>query len=90
MRNGEFLRILSKNRELSDDKIIEKVVKKMKNDALGYNNAQALIAFEYNTPNNTLPIIWADDNQWNSLFKRYDKLYSRKIMRGIENENIFI
>ena len=42
---------------------------------LGYDDTQALIVFPHNTPNNTLPIIWAsDDNeaakaeiQWNPL-----------------------
>jgi hypothetical protein len=28
---------------------------------LGYDNSQALIVFFHNTPNNTLPIIWASD-----------------------------
>lgn len=90
MRNGEFQRMLNENKKLGEDKLLEKIIQKVKNDALGYNNAQALIAFEYNTPNNTLPIIWVDDQQWNPLFKRYDKLYSRQIIGGIENESIFI
>lgn len=45
---------------------------------LGYDDTQALIVFPHNTPNNTLPIIWAsDDNeaakaeiQWNPLWNR--------------------
>jgi hypothetical protein len=44
---------------------------------LGYDDSQALIAFSYNTPNNTLPIIWASSNNekakgmnWNPLFER--------------------
>lgn len=43
---------------------------------LGYANSKALIAFDYTTPNNTLPIIWADsyvENSrcWHPLFPRY-------------------
>jgi len=88
IRNGEFQRIL--NKETDEDKITELVIQKVQNDALGYDNAQMLIAFEYNTPNNTLPIIWADDEQWSPLFKRYDKLYSRHVLGGMENENVYI
>lgn len=43
---------------------------------LGYANSQALIAFDYTTPNNTLPIIWADkyvgnSKCWHPLFPRF-------------------
>ncbi len=47
---------------------------------LGYEDSQALIAFSYNTPNNTLPIIWASAKNekvkgltWNPLFERRKK-----------------
>lgn len=36
---------------------------------LGYDNSQALIVFAYNTPNNTLPIIWSSKN-WIPLYPR--------------------
>lgn len=36
----------------------------------GYKATQALIAFSYGTPNNTLPIIWTD-NKWYPVFPRY-------------------
>lgn len=90
MRNGEFKRIMRMCKKLGEKEILENIIKKVQEDALGYNDAQVLIAFEYNTPNNTLPIIWADDQQWNPLFKRYDKLYSRQIIGGIKHDNIFI
>lgn len=90
MRNGEFQRILDRKKELDEDKVFEEIKQKVKKDALGYNDAQILMAFEYNTPNNTLPIIWADDLYWNPLFKRYDKVYGRQIIGGVEDENIFI
>jgi len=37
---------------------------------LGYNSSQALIAFSYMPPNNTLPIIWASRNEWFPLMPR--------------------
>ncbi len=49
---------------------------------LGYDDSQALLAFHHNTPNNTLPIIWAGvesesepSYSWHPLFTR------RKIIR---------
>lgn len=45
---------------------------------LGYQNCQLLIGFNYNTPDNTLPIIWYDENtgiNWQPIFKRYNKIY---------------
>lgn len=41
----------------------------------GYNDSQLLLSFFYNTPDNTLPIFWVENEQWNSIFKRYDKIY---------------
>lgn len=40
---------------------------------LGYGDAQILLAFSYNTPNNTLPIFWSDRLRWYPLFLRYGK-----------------
>lgn len=45
-----------------------------KKHVLGWDNDQALIAFEHNTPNNTLPIFWAkgtyNGKRWQPLFQR--------------------
>jgi hypothetical protein len=45
-----------------------------KRHALGWDNDQALIAFEHNTPNNTLPIFWAkgryQGSEWQPLYRR--------------------
>jgi hypothetical protein len=47
---------------------------------LGFKNGQLLLAFAYNTPDNTLPIIWADDHNtstnahWQPIFHRYPKV----------------
>jgi hypothetical protein len=36
----------------------------------GFGQIGGLIAFDFNTPNTTLPIIWSDANSWIPLFKR--------------------
>lgn len=46
-------------------------------DKLGFNGSQLLLGFHHNTPDNTLPIIWYDENtvDWWPVFKRYNKIY---------------
>ncbi len=44
---------------------------------LGYGPGQLLLGFHHNTPNNTLPIMWADGvthGTWRPLFRRYGKV----------------
>lgn len=41
---------------------------------LGYGGIGALIAFYYNTPNISLPVIWGNRNSWIPLFKRATKI----------------
>ncbi|MBU8610694.1 MULTISPECIES: phosphoribosyltransferase-like protein [Bacillus] len=36
----------------------------------GFGQIGSLIAFDFNTPNTSLPIIWSDNNSWIPLFKR--------------------
>ena len=45
--------------------------------ALGFKNSQLLISMHHNTPDNTLPIIWFDEEEsiWIPIFKRYNKVY---------------
>ena len=46
--------------------------------SLGYEDCQLLIAFQHNTPDNTLPIFWSEGSDvtpWRPVFKRYPKLY---------------
>lgn len=46
---------------------------------LGYDNTQALIVFPHNTPNNTLPIIWAsNDNETSTGERQWQPLWNRK------------
>lgn len=43
----------------------------------GWGNNQLLLGFQHNTPDNTLPIMWAEGNairRWTPAFKRYAKL----------------
>ena len=42
---------------------------------LGHGGCQFLIGFFHNTPNNTLPVIWKHSDDWQPIFKRYDKIY---------------
>ena len=41
---------------------------------LGYRDGQLLLSFFHNTPDNTLPIFWAE-NTWTPIFKRFHKIY---------------
>lgn len=45
--------------------------------ALGFGNCQLLLSMHHNTPDNTLPIIWFDEDNsiWKPIFKRYNKVY---------------
>lgn len=43
---------------------------------LGWNDTQMLLGFSYNTPDNTLPVFWAEGSAgkaWTPIFKRYPK-----------------
>lgn len=82
--NGEFQRLLDQ------DKTVEAIKNKLKKDALGYDDSEILTVFEYNTPNNSLPIIWVETSEWIPLFKRYEKLYTAQVVGGIKNDNKYI
>nr|WP_294512796.1 hypothetical protein [uncultured Rhodopila sp.] len=44
---------------------------------LGYQDGQLLLAFFYNTPDNTLPVFWSEGSAsapWVPIFKRYHKI----------------
>lgn len=45
--------------------------------ALGWGDCQLLLSLHHNTPDNTLPIIWFDEEKsiWTPIFKRYNKIY---------------
>lgn len=44
------------------------------NHPLGYKDGQLLLGLFHNTPDNTLPIFWADKSKWFPIFKRYPKI----------------
>jgi hypothetical protein len=44
--------------------------KLLKNNPLGYNGSEVAIVFEANCPNNSLPILWSNENNWKPLFRR--------------------
>lgn len=48
----------------------------MRKFPLGFNNDQQMLGFYYNTPDNTMPIFWCDEN-WKSIFLRYNKIYGK-------------
>jgi hypothetical protein len=44
---------------------------------LGWEDGQLLLGFHHNVPDNTLPIIWWDEDQppWRPIIRRYPKIY---------------
>lgn len=42
---------------------------------LGYKDGQLLLSFFHNTPDNTLPVFWAENASWIPIFKRFHKIY---------------
>lgn len=54
--------------------IMERAGKMLYEYPLGYENDQAVVAFNHNTPNNSLPVIWKEmnDGSWYPLFKRFE------------------
>lgn len=60
----------------------------MEKHPLGFSDGQYLFGFYYNTPDNSLPIIWCDINNWKPAFKRYNKMYSQ--LEVNINESIYV
>jgi len=54
---------------------------------LGFDKSEALVAFDYGTPNNSLSIIWGD-NKWRPIFPRSAKSRMNKASE-IKNEAAF-
>lgn len=50
----------------------------------GFDKIEALISFEYNTPNNTLGIIWHDLNDFCWVFKRHKT--EKTVLRTIQDD----
>lgn len=63
---------IAKRDDWSKDKEAEAEANK-----LGFRDGQLLLSMHHNTPNNTLPIIWYDEDntKWAPIFRRYNKVY---------------
>jgi hypothetical protein len=42
-----------------------------KRNPVGYSDGQAIVVFENGCPNNSLPILWKQTDEWEALFPRY-------------------
>lgn len=75
-RNGKKLMssIFQRNEPLIDHYELHYLCER---DKFGFNDGQYLIAFSHNTPDNTLPVLWYNEDiiTWNSIFKRAHKIY---------------
>lgn len=62
----------------------DRELKKQVKHPLGFNNSQSLIVFAHSSPNNTLPIIWSNKNNWKPLYPRssYVKISQSKDFRS--------
>jgi hypothetical protein len=55
-------------------RIMEEKGRMLYNPPLGYDNMELAVAFNHNTPNNSLPVIWkrTPDGSWYPLFERFE------------------
>lgn len=54
---------------------------------LGYGGVGGLLVFDHNTPNTTLPLIWANGNGWIPLFPRAGRIQgAAKVLKVVEEE----
>lgn len=60
--------------EYYGNKLIDENDKKDGMEPLGFRNGGYTFSSYYNIPNNTLPIFWSEKNNWNFIFKRYNKI----------------
>lgn len=94
---SDELRAFSTNSQVFRDKDTRERIKilcakygeKLYEHPLGYDNSQALIVFPHNTPNNTLPIIWASDKNekkpgyiWYPVWERKKELKQKSNKRN--------
>ncbi|RXJ98128.1 hypothetical protein CRV02_13965 [Arcobacter sp. CECT 8989] len=65
----------SKKFDLGKEDISRDKHGKLNTQECGFADSQLALGFFYNIPNNSLPIFWANSDQWQSIFKRYSKKY---------------
>lgn len=70
-------------------KAVEGMGDYMENNPLGFANGQYLLGFDYNTPDNTLPIFWGQGSGWIPLFKRYHKIYTNGKESAIDGRKYY-
>lgn len=78
----EKLRRISLKVSLSGEKPLKWVEKD--NQWLGWGGLGLLVVFEHGTPNNTLPILWRDSNDYFSLFPRSKPQENNQKWKGVE------
>ncbi|HYX18645.1 MAG TPA: hypothetical protein VE944_30620 [Nostoc sp.] len=64
--------IFSNSNERGEARVVayEHGIKLVKNNPLGFGDCQSAVIFPDTCPNNSLPILWSDSNNWIPLFKR--------------------
>ena len=87
--------VFTENERPIAKRIFQKYGKKLyPKGPLGYGDSGLLLAFDYNTPNNTLPIVWAHSHDinfsWTPLFPRYESkktkfIYIKKKLNKISS-----
>ena len=60
----------------------------MKSHPLGFGNSQQLIGFNYNTPDNVLPIMWGETSSWKNIFTRAFKKRDFEGSEGVDGQYI--
>lgn len=54
---------------------------------VGFGGVGGLLVFDHNTPNTTLPVVWARGNGWSPLFQRAGRIHgSAKVLKVVEAE----
>jgi len=75
---SRYFKNMPKEKEIDQEQVkntAQKYGNKLNSIPLGYKDGQLLIGFFHNTPDNTLPIFWAESENWHPVFKRYGKNY---------------
>lgn len=93
-------RVFTAEERESIKRICEKYGRKLyKDHPLGYDDTEALIVFPHNCPNNTLPLIWAGENNegaageihWHPLWERKKRIDDnlKLSLPGPDKDNLF-